>query len=229
MRRPPVDMPFDFIANRIRRDGPLTVAAFMELALYDPAHGYYASAAQRSGQAGDFYTSVDVGPLFGELLSTFVRRAWRSLAERQAAAPFTLCEAGAGNGRLARDILDTLEREAPDCCSALSVALVERSASACEAHASTLGRHAARLTWSADRLPEAFEGVLVANELLDAMPVHRLAHTPDGWREIYVDVAADGNALFLREGAVLTCLAQLTKQILGVFRGRTLVHAHARG
>ena len=56
------------IADLIRERGPLTVAAFMELALYDPELGYYARAAQRSGRAGDFFTSVDVGPLFGELL-----------------------------------------------------------------------------------------------------------------------------------------------------------------
>ena len=52
----------------IRERGPLTVAAFMDLALYDSELGYYARAAQRSGRAGDFFTSVDVGPLFGELL-----------------------------------------------------------------------------------------------------------------------------------------------------------------
>ena len=56
------------IADLIRERGPLTVAAFMDLALYDPEFGYYARAAQRSGRAGDFFTSVDVGPLFGELL-----------------------------------------------------------------------------------------------------------------------------------------------------------------
>ncbi|HEV8208546.1 MAG TPA: hypothetical protein VGP77_00435, partial [Vicinamibacterales bacterium] len=56
------------IAELIRERGPLTVAAFMDLALYDPALGYYARAAQRSGRAGDFFTSVDVGSLFGELL-----------------------------------------------------------------------------------------------------------------------------------------------------------------
>ena len=56
------------LLNRIRERGPLTVAAFMELALYDPEAGYYARAAQRSGRAGDFFTSVDVGPVFGELL-----------------------------------------------------------------------------------------------------------------------------------------------------------------
>ena len=56
------------LLTRIRERGPLTVAAFMDLALYDPEAGYYARAAQRSGRAGDFFTSVDVGPVFGELL-----------------------------------------------------------------------------------------------------------------------------------------------------------------
>ena len=55
-------------ASLVRERGPMTVAAFMDLALYDPRAGYYARAAQRSGRAGDFFTSVDVGPLFGELL-----------------------------------------------------------------------------------------------------------------------------------------------------------------
>src|ERR1051326_3802809 len=56
------------VARLVRERGPMTVAAFMDLALYDPAHGYYARAARRSGRAGDFFSSVDVGPLFGELL-----------------------------------------------------------------------------------------------------------------------------------------------------------------
>ena len=57
------------LARLIRERGPLTVAAFMEVALYDDEDGYYARAAQRSGRAGDFFTSVDVGPVFGELLA----------------------------------------------------------------------------------------------------------------------------------------------------------------
>ena len=55
----------DVLLERIRSHGPITVAEFMEIALYHPEHGYYASAQKRSGKAGDFFTSVDVGPLFG--------------------------------------------------------------------------------------------------------------------------------------------------------------------
>jgi len=191
------------IADRIRDDGPLTVAAFMDLALYHPTGGYYATAAQRSGRSGDFYTSVDVGPLFGELLSGFVReamQAWRRLGTDP--APFTLCEAGAGNGRLARDVLDALEIDAPDCHANVSVALVERSAAARAGQAATLGRHAPRLAWSADGLPSRVDGLILANELLDAMPVHRVAMTRRGLRELYVDLDRDG--LVLREGALST-------------------------
>src|SRR5260221_3121410 len=64
----------------IRERGPLTVAAFMDLALYDPELGYYARAAQRSGRAGDFFTSVDVGGIFGELLEVQVAEMAEMLA-----------------------------------------------------------------------------------------------------------------------------------------------------
>ena len=194
---------FPLIVERIREDGPLTVAAFMELALYHPAGGYYATAAQRSGRSGDFYTSVDVGPLFGELLSGFVRvamQAWRGLGP--SAPPFTLCEVGAGNGRLARDLLDALEIDAPDCHADVSLALVERSAAARAGQAATLGRHAPRLAWSADGWPGRVDGLILANELLDAMPVHRVTMTRGGLRELYVDL--DRDRLVLREGALST-------------------------
>src|SRR6185503_8340348 len=92
----------------IRERSPVTVAAFMEAALYHPDFGYYARAVQRSGRAGDFFTSVDVGPLFGELLAV-------QIAEMGAivGGSFDLVEAGAGNGRLSADILRALRRDAP--------------------------------------------------------------------------------------------------------------------
>src|SRR6476620_9950036 len=91
----------------------------MDLALYNPDHGYYARAAQRSGRAGDFFTSVDVGPLFGELLeeqlfemAALLRSAAAKTAKTAKAAEgaesaetIDLVEAGAGSGRLAADIL----------------------------------------------------------------------------------------------------------------------------
>src|SRR6187397_823073 len=112
------------IVDLVRERGPLTVAAFMELALYDPGFGYYARAAQRSGRAGDFFTSVDVGPLFGELLAVQVAECVRHLdtiasspsapsASSASSGEFDLVEAGAGNGRLSADILRALRDRSP--------------------------------------------------------------------------------------------------------------------
>src|SRR5262245_26313256 len=109
----------------------MTVAAFMDLALYHPELGYYARAPRRSGRAGDFFTSVDVGPTFGDLLEVQIAEMAAILGRLSppaAAAPmptpagrsagargaFHLLEAGAGNGRLASDILHAARRRHAD-------------------------------------------------------------------------------------------------------------------
>lgn len=185
--------------DRIRRDGPLTVAAFMELALYHPEHGYYARSVRRSGRAGDYYTSVDVGPLYGELLAVFVERLFGRLRpEAPVSTRLGLVEAGAGSGRLMRDVLDALLRRAPHCYASVEVALVECSRAAREVQLDVLGPHATKLSWSAAELPDRVVGLIFANELLDAMPVHRVRMTPDGLREIRV--GADAGELVLCEG-----------------------------
>lgn len=167
----------------------MTVAAFMDLALYDPALGYYARAAQRSGRAGDFFTSVDVGSLFGELLEVQLAEIFQRAEFR--VQSFDLVEAGAGNGRLSADILRAAKAHHPDVYNAIRLHLVEASAEAQRAQADTLGDVAERLTSSGSALPDSFEGVLIANELLDALPVHQLVMREDGLREVFVTATAD--------------------------------------
>jgi SAM-dependent MidA family methyltransferase len=173
------------LLSRIREHGPLTVAAFMELALYHPAHGYYSRAAQRSGRAGDFFTSVDVGPLFGEMIAEQLDEMWGVL-RALGASRFDLVEAGAGNGRLSRDILDAAARRHQDLYEHLRVTLVERSAAARAAQHSTLEPHAHRIAGSLTDLPGSLAGAIVANELLDAFPVHVVTMTQDGLREVVI-------------------------------------------
>src|SRR3954471_19575159 len=175
----------------IRERGPLTVAAFMDLALYDPGLGYYARAAQRSGRAGDFFTSVDVGPLFGELLEVQLEEIFQIFRTSEfrfqtSGAGLDVVEAGAGNGRLSADILRAARRQHPAFYQAIRLHLVEASAEARHAQAATLGETADRLASSGPALPESFEGVLIANELLDALPVHQVVMREDGLREVYV-------------------------------------------
>ncbi len=189
----------------------MTVAAFMDLALYDADFGYYSRAAQRSGRAGDFFTSVDVGPLFGELLEiqlaemrTLTAEATEHAEKTELSAPsagrsFDLVEAGAGNGRLSADILRAARDRDPAFYDSLRLHLVETSDEARRAQADTLGDVAERLASSTDSLPAMFQGVLVANELLDALPVHQVVMRADGLREVYVD-----SALHLIEGPLST-------------------------
>ena len=187
----------------------MSVAAFMELALYDSDVGYYARAAQRSGRAGDFFTSVDVGPLFGELLAVQVAEM-AGILESRSPSPeprFDLVEAGAGNGRLSADILRAIRRHYAALYERLRLHLVETSAAARAAQRDALGEVAERLVSSSPDLPDAVEGVLIANELLDAFPVHQVVMRTEGLREVYVDVARRGTGdprLVTTEGAPST-------------------------
>lgn len=191
---------YSVIAEEIRTGGPMTVARFMELALYGPSVGYYMTAAQRSGRRGDFYTSVDTGPLFGALLARLLREAWRALDRP---ATFDCVEHAAGNGRLTRDVLDALAVIAPDCYDAVTVTLIERSPDARATQVETLGRHMSRAS-QADRVSPGFQacGIVLANELLDALPYHRVVSTGRGLREMYVALA--GDHLTLVEGPLST-------------------------
>src|SRR5262249_30412669 len=178
------------ISEIVQERGPMTVAAFMDLALYDPDAGYYARAAQRSGRAGDFFTSVDVGPIFGELLarqviemarlveSSVINRqssvaSHQSSVEPRAPSPergFDLVEAGAGNGRLSADILRAIQRRDAAVYGRLRLHLVETSTAARAAQRDVLGADAEKLVSSSGDLPDAFEGVLIAHELPHAPP-----------------------------------------------------------
>ena len=170
----------------------MTVAAFMDLALYDSERGYYARAAQRSGRAGDFFTSVDVGPIFGELVEAQLAEMSAILNSKFHIPHFDLVEAGAGNARLAADILASARAHHPRFYESLRLHLVEASGEARAAQHATLGDMTDRLASSGDALPASFEGVLLANELLDAFPVHQVVMRAHGLREVYVDSATRG-------------------------------------
>ncbi len=170
----------------------------MDLALYHPETGYYARAAQRSGRSGDFFTSVDVGPVFGELLEVqFAEMAevlttnnaeHRAHGQKSSALhPVDLVEAAAGNGRLSADVLRAARRRDPSFYERIRLHLVEASPAARAGQHEVLETMAERLVSSSAELPASFEGILFANELLDALPVHQVVMRRDGLREIYVE------------------------------------------
>ncbi len=199
------------ILTEIQKKGALTIAEYMALALYHPQHGYYASASRRTGRGGDFYTSVDVSSLFGRTLAVQVAECWEMMGHP---AAFDVVEAGAANGQLARDLLDGLLQDAPECLDAVRLHLAEASPAARAAQPATLGPHAARLVTSAASLPERIEGVVVANELLDALPVHGVVMGNDGLHERFV-AERDGR-LVQRTGPVTTALLPDYFERLGI-------------
>ena len=174
----------DAITQRIQSTGPLRLADYIELALYHPQLGYYTRADRRSGAGGDFFTSVDVGGVFGEYLA----RQFDEMRQLMGNATLDLVEAAAGSGRLSRAVLAAAADHHDELYEAARLTLVERSGAARAMQPDVLGHHAAKLAGSTAAVPERVRGIIFANELLDAFPVHALTMTDDGLREVYVDL-----------------------------------------
>src|SRR5665647_2213966 len=107
------------IISRIEKVGRITFADFMAACLYEPELGYYTSPGRKVGAEGDFYTSITVHAAFGRVVAREIAQMWRSMGMP---AGFTLVECGAGNGRLACDIMDFLEEREPVMYQRLSLA-----------------------------------------------------------------------------------------------------------
>jgi SAM-dependent MidA family methyltransferase len=165
----------EIIQKEVLEAGIISFARFMDLALYCPKSGYYERPDVSPGKKGDFFTSVSVGPLFGELLA-FQFSEWLQLlnpTKRQ------IVETGAHNGQLAHDFLQGMKEQAPGVLESLEYWIVEPSTERKEWQAKTLGDLARYVRWyeSWEDTPKSgVTGVIFSNELLDAMPVHRM-----GW------------------------------------------------
>jgi SAM-dependent MidA family methyltransferase len=173
----------EILAEQIRAGGPITFAEFMRECLYHPVHGYYSRASSR--RFGDYYTSVDVHPIFGRLLARQFAEMWERLERPRT---FILAEAAAGVGRLAGHILDFSARELPEFYAALEYVAVERSSARRAEHVARLRSHASAGRFaSAAELPRSVPaGCIFSNELLDALPVHRVIVENGAMREIFV-------------------------------------------
>lgn len=144
--------------------GWLDFARYMELALYAPALGYYSSGATKLGPAGDFVTAPELSSLLGRALARTLAGALADLA-----AP-TILELGAGSGALAAQLLDALAALGRD---DVAYRILEPSADFRERQQRALCGYGGRIAWL-DRLPAApFDGAVVANEVIDALPVTR--------------------------------------------------------
>ena len=163
--------------------GPISFARFMQIALHDPDHGYYAAGPARLGRSGDFFTASDVGPAFGTALARQLSEMADALGRPD---PFRYVEIGAGRGALARDVLDAWDPAR----GRLDATLVDTSRGMREA--ARAGVPEARVV-APDEVSRGGSGAVVAVELLDALPVHRVRRRG---RELHeVRVALDGGSL----------------------------------
>jgi SAM-dependent MidA family methyltransferase len=176
----------ELLAERIRRYGPLTFADYMRECLYHPTYGYYSKAEVT--RFADYYTSVDVHPIFGRLLARQFAGMWENLGRPE---EFMLVEAGAGVGRLASYILDFCASRLSDFYRPLKYVAVERSASRREQIAGRLKQHAkaGHAAASAEIPLHISAGCLFSNELVDALPVHRVVLQDGAPKEIFVGFA----------------------------------------
>jgi SAM-dependent MidA family methyltransferase len=148
--------------------GWIPFSRFMELALYAPGLGYYSAGMHKFGAAGDFVTAPEISVLFGQALA-------QQAAQVLGFSAGNILEIGPGSGRLAFDLLSELERlgRLPE-----HYYLLEVSADLRQRQQHLLARFAARVEWL-DALPASFSGLIIGNEVLDAMPVHLVAWGKD--------------------------------------------------
>jgi SAM-dependent MidA family methyltransferase len=184
--------------------GWLSFEAYMQLALYEPGHGYYSAGAQKMGVGGDFTTAPEISPLFGQCLA---RQCGQVLA---ATGGGDVLEIGAGTGRLAFDVLSAMDTA--DCLPArylileISADLRQRQQ---ELIAQLPARMASRVEWITRPPEESWTGALIANEVLDALPVQRFVRRAGAWCELGVAVNKHGLLAWSERTADDTLLAAI--------------------
>lgn len=183
------------IGSLIKDKGPITFAGFMELALYHPEFGYYTSGKEVWGGGGDYITNADAGPVFTKLVAKQIEEMWRALSKPQ---DFTLIEAGGGRGIILKGILSSLKESFPALFDAVKVVMVERSTRLDGGCHGLDGLDGARLDGKTvdcyndiSSVGNVNSGVIFTNELLDALPFHRVVGGPSGIKEVFVDIDSD--------------------------------------
>ncbi len=207
-----------FIRERIAAaGGSLSFAEFMHLALYAPGLGYYTSGTTKFGEGGDFVTAPEISPLFGRVIAGQVAPVLGAIGDG------SILELGAGSGRLAVDVLSRLEEldALPARYLILDVGgdLVDRQARLIHEHVPAL---AGRVEWL-DALPREHRGVIVANEVLDALPVERFVRRDE---PLQVRVCAEGDRFLAVEAPAPARVAEAVRAIEGDI-GRRLDDGYA--
>lgn len=197
------------IANRIAAaGGRIPFAEYMSLCLYEPELGYYQRPSTKLGKAGDFYTSAHIGAVMGQCIA---RKLAGWMEERsRGGEPIAVVEWGGGDGRLAAAVLDELSLSHPEAYRRLRWLAAESSPHHRRLQREKLTKHHADRIEAIEppeheRIDRALSSELCfvfANELLDALPVHRLRFSGGVWKELYVEIDPSTGAFAETEGPV---------------------------
>lgn len=185
------------ICDLIKKSGPISFRQFMQLALFDPGHGYYTSEYQTVGKEGDFITSVSVGHCFGLILAHRLIKFWE---DSNMPTRFAIIEPGAHDGSLCADILREIKAQSPVFFNAVHYHLVETSdrmdrdqnAKLSSEYAGKFSSHT-----SLDNISEE-HGAIISNELIDAFPVDLIKFKDEVWWQLYV-TECNGELQFIEQ------------------------------
>jgi SAM-dependent MidA family methyltransferase len=182
----------DYIRRRIAAGGPMPVADYMRLCLTHPEHGYYVKR-DPLGAGGDFITAPEISQMFGELIGVWMATVWRQMG---APENFRIVELGPGRGTLLDDALRATKK-VRGFREAAVLHLVEISPALREVQERRLAKTGMPLLWH-ERIEDVPGGpnIIVANEFIDALPVHQAVRKEEGWHERMVALSADGNLAF---------------------------------
>ncbi len=182
---------------RIAQTGPITFRDWMDAALYDERGGYYARPdLARWGRTGDYRTSPECSPLFAATCAHYFAQLYTELGTPER---WTIIEAGAGNGRFAAGVLDTFAHEHPALLRATQYVIDERSADAQARARELLDAHVERVDYASlfELSGPVRGGLIFANELLDALPVHRVVQRGGQLRELCVGLDGAGKFIWV--------------------------------
>ena len=176
------------LARMIEATGPISVADYMGLCLYDPVHGYY-TTREPFGVAGDFTTAPEISQMFGELVAVWLYTAWTGSGRPE---PVTIAEIGPGRGTLMKDIVRTIARLDKGLVARASFALIETSARLTAIQKQTLAGVPVDPQWHQSIATIAKAPLfIVGNELFDALPIRQFIRTASGWHERLVGLSPE--------------------------------------
>jgi SAM-dependent MidA family methyltransferase len=174
------------IINFILKKGKITFADYVDMALYHPKYGYYISEKEKIGKSGDYYTSSDVHPVFGELIARQMEQMWKILGKGK----FTVVEMGAGKGWLCYDIITSIKDRFPEFFKKIDYKIVEISKYLVAKQSSILEGLEYKVSWESFSSNgfsfKPIHGCFLSNEFVDSLPVHQVTVQNGFLREIYV-------------------------------------------